>query len=44
MYKKEPNMRVDMIYTKNIKIIDSKTYDSKKWISDHKMVITDLVF
>jgi endonuclease/exonuclease/phosphatase family metal-dependent hydrolase len=43
LYKKEPNMRVDMIYTKNIKIMDSKTYDSNKWISDHKMVITDLV-
>jgi endonuclease/exonuclease/phosphatase family metal-dependent hydrolase len=44
MYKNEPNMRVDMIYTKNIKIVDSKTYTTNKWISDHKMVITDLVF
>ena len=43
LYKKEPKMRVDMIYTKNIKILNSKTYGGSKWISDHKMVITDLV-
>lgn len=50
LYQKEPEQRVDIIYTKNIKIVDSTIYpndndnDEKKWISDHKMVIADLVF
>jgi endonuclease/exonuclease/phosphatase family metal-dependent hydrolase len=43
-YKKEPVQRVDIIYVKGIKIVDSETYDTgDKWISDHKMVIADLV-
>lgn len=43
-YKKEPVQRVDIIYTKGIKIDDSQTYDTgDKWISDHRMVITDLI-
>jgi endonuclease/exonuclease/phosphatase family metal-dependent hydrolase len=45
LYKKEPEQRIDMIYTKKMKIINSITYDgpkSFKWISDHKMVITDV--
>ena len=45
LYKKEPEQRIDMIYTKKMKIIKSITYDgpkSFKWISDHKMVITDV--
>ena len=44
LYKKEPNQRVDIIYTKNLKIEDSFIYDEgEKWISDHKMVVTDLI-
>jgi hypothetical protein len=36
-----------MIYTKNLKILDSSIYDGEKengikWISDHKLVIADL--
>lgn len=43
-YKKEPVQRVDIIYTKGIKIVDADTYDTgDKWLSDHKMVIADLV-
>jgi endonuclease/exonuclease/phosphatase family metal-dependent hydrolase len=45
LYKKEPGQRIDMIYTKNMKVINSISYDgpkSVKWISDHKMVITDV--
>jgi endonuclease/exonuclease/phosphatase family metal-dependent hydrolase len=45
LYKKEPGQRIDMIYTKKMKIINSISYDgpkSFKWISDHKMVITDV--
>ena len=45
LYKKEPGQRIDMIYTKNMKIINSICYDGprlNKWISDHKMVITDV--
>jgi hypothetical protein len=43
-YKKEPVQRVDIIYVKGIKIVDAETYDTgDKWISDHKMVIADLV-
>ena len=46
-YKKDPPQRIDMIYTKNLKILDSSIYDGKKtdafkWISDHKLVIADL--
>jgi endonuclease/exonuclease/phosphatase family metal-dependent hydrolase len=44
LYQKEPSQRVDMIYTKNLKVVSSQTYDERnKWISDHKMVITDLI-
>jgi endonuclease/exonuclease/phosphatase family metal-dependent hydrolase len=45
MYKKEPDQRIDMIYTKNMKVVRSVVYEgsnSIKWISDHKMVITDV--
>ena len=43
-YKKEPVQRVDIIYTKGIKIVDAETYDTgDKWLSDHKMVIADLI-
>ena len=47
MYKNEPEQRVDFIYSKNIKVIRSVVYDggdfnSIKWLSDHKMVISDL--
>jgi endonuclease/exonuclease/phosphatase family metal-dependent hydrolase len=44
LYKKGPPQRIDMIYTKGIKTVGSKLYDdTNKWISDHKMVITDVV-
>jgi len=43
-YKKEPVQRVDIIYTRGLKVAASETYDTgDKWLSDHKMVITDLV-
>ena len=42
LYKKEPGQRIDMIYTKNLKVINSAVYTSLNWISDHKMVITDV--
>jgi endonuclease/exonuclease/phosphatase family metal-dependent hydrolase len=42
LYAKEPRQRIDMIYTKNMKIMYSIVYDGPKWISDHKMVITDV--
>jgi endonuclease/exonuclease/phosphatase family metal-dependent hydrolase len=43
-YKKEPVQRVDIIYTKGMKIVASETYDTgDKWLSDHRMVITDLI-
>ena len=46
MYKNEPGQRIDMIYSKNMKTVRSVVYDggkkSEKWISDHKLVITDL--
>ena len=45
LYEKEPDQRIDMIYTKNMRIIKSVVYEgsnSIKWISDHKMVITDV--
>ena len=34
-----------MIYTKNLKVTSSSTYDEikNKWLSDHKMVITDII-
>ena len=45
LYKDEPVQRVDIIYVKNLKVVKSETYDEgAKWLSDHKMVITDLVF
>ena len=45
LYAKEPGQRIDMIYTKNMKIRYSIVYDGPKlakWISDHKMIITDV--
>jgi len=44
LYKNEPNQRVDIIYVKGLKVLASMTYDDDgtKWLSDHKMVITDL--
>jgi hypothetical protein len=43
-YKKEPVQRVDIIYIKGMKIVEAETYDTgEKWLSDHKMVIADLV-
>jgi endonuclease/exonuclease/phosphatase family metal-dependent hydrolase len=45
LYTKEPGQRIDMIYTKNMKIAYSIVYDGPKttpWISDHKMIITDV--
>ena len=45
LYKKEPGQRIDMIYIKNMTIIDSFNYDGvnpSKWMSDHKMVVTDI--
>lgn len=47
LYKNDPKQRIDMIYTKNLKILDSLIYDGDKedkfkWISDHKLVIADL--
>uniref|UniRef100_A0A6C0EUK1 Endonuclease/exonuclease/phosphatase domain-containing protein n=1 Tax=viral metagenome TaxID=1070528 RepID=A0A6C0EUK1_9ZZZZ len=41
-YQGEPEQRVDFIYTKNFKIIDSFTYETNNWLSDHKMIVTDL--
>lgn len=42
LYKKEPGQRIDMIYTKNLKVMKSVVVHSLKWISDHKMVVTDV--
>ena len=42
LYKKEPGQRIDMIYTKNLKVTNSTVFTSLNWISDHKMVITDV--
>lgn len=41
-YQTEPDQRVDFIYTKNLKIVASSTYETNNWPSDHKMVITDI--
>lgn len=44
-YNKEPNQRIDFIYTKNLKVVGSNTYDNhndSEWPSDHKMVISDI--
>lgn len=42
-YKNEPQQRVDFIYTKNIKIIDSDVIgDDFNWMSDHKIVMADV--
>ena len=44
-YTGQPPQRIDMIYTKNCEVIDSVIYDGDNrfhWISDHKMVITDI--
>ena len=42
LYKKEPGQRIDMIYTKNLKVMNSVVFNSLKWVSDHKMVVTDV--
>jgi endonuclease/exonuclease/phosphatase family metal-dependent hydrolase len=43
-YKKEPLQRVDIIYTRGLKVDDAMVYDTgDKWFSDHRMVIADLV-
>ena len=42
LYKNEPIQRVDIIYTKNLKVDDSFIYEGEKWISDHRMVVADL--
>ena len=43
-YKNEPDQRIDFIYTKNVEIVSSDTYgEGSKWISDHKMLITDIL-
>jgi endonuclease/exonuclease/phosphatase family metal-dependent hydrolase len=42
LYKKEPVQRIDLIYTKNLKVLKSAVVYSLKWISDHKMVVTDV--
>jgi endonuclease/exonuclease/phosphatase family metal-dependent hydrolase len=49
-YKGEPEQRIDFIYTKNLKIVKSVLYDgddggttNSKWLSDHRIVITDIV-
>jgi endonuclease/exonuclease/phosphatase family metal-dependent hydrolase len=53
-YKDEPEQRIDFIYTKNIKLVKSVLYDGNpnpnpntntnlKWLSDHKIVITDII-
>ena len=45
LYGEEPLQRIDMIYTKNFKVLNSVIYggeNNSKWISDHKMVITDI--
>jgi endonuclease/exonuclease/phosphatase family metal-dependent hydrolase len=42
-YKNEPKQRVDFIYTRNVKIIRSNVIgDDFNWISDHKIVMTDI--
>ena len=45
MYENEPKQRIDFIYTKNVKkITKSFVYNNEnnEWLSDHKMVITDI--
>ena len=45
LYKTGPLQRIDIIYTKNLKTVDSYVYEGEggaKWISDHKMVVADL--
>ena len=42
-YKGEPAQRIDIIYSTGIKILSSKTYSTKEWLSDHKMVITNFI-
>jgi endonuclease/exonuclease/phosphatase family metal-dependent hydrolase len=44
LYTGEPSQRIDMIYTKNIEVLESVVYEEDPWISDHKMVITDMKF
>jgi len=44
-YKKQPKQRIDFIYTKNIKVVGSDIYDNDNdstWLSDHKMVVSDV--
>ena len=44
LYKQEPGQRIDMIYVKNMKVIRSfiRGENTAKWMSDHKMVISDV--
>jgi len=44
LYKQEPGQRIDMIYVKNMKVIRSFIHgeNNAKWMSDHKMVISDV--
>ena len=43
MYDNEPRQRIDFIYTRNVKVLSSKTYDTNPGFkTDHKMVITEI--
>jgi endonuclease/exonuclease/phosphatase family metal-dependent hydrolase len=44
LYKQEPGQRIDMIYVKNMKVVRSFIHgeNTAKWMSDHKMVISDV--
>ena len=45
LYKREPGQRIDMIYTKHMKVLRSFVYGGENpanWLSDHKMVISDV--
>ncbi len=42
-YTDEPKQRVDFIYTRNVKILHSEVIgDDFSWLSDHKLVMTDI--
>jgi len=44
LYKQEPGQRIDMIYVKNMKVVRSFVIgeSQSKWMSDHKMVVSDV--
>ena len=44
LYKQEPGQRIDIIYVKNMKVVRSFVHgeNTTKWMSDHKMVISDV--